>query len=125
MGFSMVSNVSIDILQHGWLEICCATVSNQEIKQRSQEHKHLLHTTTHALTEIRYESSKAVGGGFAGAHAFWEWILDLYEGVGNVAWFLHDVLLRDCDTTYFGLYFNRGVGNDGKHYKNTSNLATK
>ena len=36
---------------------------------------------------------------------------------------LHDSVLRDCDTTYFGpaslQYVNGGIGNDGKTCKNT------
>ena len=42
---------------------------------------------------------------------------------------LRDVLLRHCDTTYFGpailRYVNGGIGNDGKANKTPSNLATK
>ena len=40
---------------------------------------------------------------------------------------MRDVLLRDCDTTYFGpanlQYFNGGVGNDGETYKTTFVVA--
>ena len=30
--FTIISNASVDILQNGWPEICCGTVSQQEIK---------------------------------------------------------------------------------------------
>ena len=42
------------------------------------------HKITHALIQIRYESSKGVGSGFAAAHPFWGWIWDLYKGVGDL-----------------------------------------
>ena len=41
--------------------------------------------------------------------------------------FLRDLLLRDCDTSYFGpailQYVDGGIGNDSKTLKKPSNLA--
>ena len=43
--FTIITNASIDILQNGWPEICCVTVSTQDIMQKNKKTTHL-HTTS-------------------------------------------------------------------------------
>ena len=86
-------------------------------------------------TQLRYESSKGMGGGSAATHAFREWIwicIDTWVILYAVFRLLRGVSLRDCDTRYFEgailQYDNGGIGNysstlDSKKKKQASNQA--
>ena len=76
--FTMLSNASIDTLQNDWRPRY--VVSQPRSKNSSKEYIQTetpTHKITRALMQIRYDSSKGVGGDFAAARPFWGCIWDL------------------------------------------------
>ena len=133
--FTIISNASIDILQNGFPEICCVTVSKQDIKQNTLKPKHL-HTKlpthlykSHIHPQSWGAAAKPPPTPFEDSYlvciSAWMTVCSCFAFSSC----LHDVLLRDCDTTHFGPAIlqnvNGGIVNDCKTLNKSSDLATR
>ena len=69
----MVYSIVIDTVQHDRPKVCRVTVSTHHAKHHTNELNNQAHTlkTIHTLIiQIKYESSKGMGGGVVATHTF-------------------------------------------------------